>query len=145
MCDRFSKTLAVVYAQYLESPRNACSLQRIPQVMLTSVLVHERDAKAGIHEIPRPKIPAVCDDSDNDDSRFGRPDLTWLMFVVTRRLCMSSCCTIVRTERVKELLVPNALRWRTHMKVPDACPVCHKVLFLKTRRNHGQHTSQSAL
>jgi hypothetical protein len=56
--------------------------------------------------------------------------LNKVILIITRSLCTSSCCRFSDKEAAK-LNSPTSLWWKNDRKVPDDCPICHKVLFHK--------------
>lgn len=132
-----SGTLAELYTLYLkEAPRLAPDppTEQRANIVPTSVLMHERDAMATEYKISSPQHHMLYyDEDDEDDEHTPEIDGAVAFFVITRNPCMKPCCIFAGKERAKELPVPSALRWRNDAKIPDACPVCHKVLFLKNK------------
>ncbi|KAH9863091.1 hypothetical protein IAQ61_009368 [Plenodomus lingam] len=151
-----SSALAELYARYIkETSERGPSLRmhRRPNLVSVSVRVHERDAMASEYKIPSPRPhPSYYnnedededeeeEEKDEDDDQKLDNDLSMLFFVITRTPCMSPCCVVAGKERTKRLPVPRAVRWRNDEKVPDGCPVCHKVLFLKSEADHRGYIS----
>lgn len=139
-----SRTLVDLYTGYLAeriSQQNydkkleaVCTQSRL---VFASVNVHERDVTETSYEIVPPVAKAnsfngiVDDELDFDSER--------MTFMVTRMIC-TACCDI-GVERIRSLPVPKALWWRNDAKIPDGCPICHKILYTKGKTRYPLHSS----
>ncbi|KAF2845318.1 hypothetical protein T440DRAFT_472726, partial [Plenodomus tracheiphilus IPT5] len=113
-----SAALAEIYAQYLEeAPRLAPDVrtEQKPNIVHTSVLMHERDAMVSEHRIPSPPFEVQYFDenkNDVDDDQTATVDDSPIFFILTRNHCPMPCCSAAKKKRVMEWAVPRALWWR---------------------------------
>jgi hypothetical protein len=75
---------------------------------------------------------AASDDSDAEDEDSDHVSgtlLSRLFPIISRKMC-EHCCT-EHTTVPSSIPVPTSLWWKDSRKIPDDCPICHKVLFHK--------------
>ncbi|KAF1828855.1 hypothetical protein BDW02DRAFT_651777 [Decorospora gaudefroyi] len=147
-----SLELARIYSEYQshidpaeEHRQEAHEIQERPRFMPTSITVHESDINNTSHKVnPLDRHLSLMfgdgediddDDDDNDSNSNDQNEkqLNKLTLIITRNVC-TSCCTI-KDDEVATLKPPETLWWQNDRKVPDDCPVCHKVLFHKDGRS----------
>lgn len=75
------------------------------------------------------------DDYDEDEDAATSKLLKDTVFTIFRRACTLGCSRACQAQRrdMQGLPLIQSLSWRNTKEVPDACPLCHKVLFLKTK------------
>ncbi|RII22451.1 hypothetical protein CUC08_Gglean000075 [Alternaria sp. MG1] len=72
------------------------------------------------------------DDSDAEDEESDHVSgtlLSRLFPIISRKMC-EHCCT-EHTTVPSSIPVATSLWWKDSRKIPDDCPICHKVLFHK--------------
>ncbi|CAN9468462.1 unnamed protein product [Alternaria alternata] len=75
---------------------------------------------------------ATGDDSDAEDEKSDHVSdalLSRLFPIISRKMC-EHCCT-EQTTVPSSVPVPTSLWWKDSRKIPDDCPICHKILFHK--------------
>jgi hypothetical protein len=75
---------------------------------------------------------ATGDDSDAGDEKSDHVSdalLSRLFPIISRKMC-EHCCT-EQTTVPSSVPVPTSLWWKDSRKIPDDCPICHKILFHK--------------
>lgn len=98
----------------------------------TSAVIHKQSIKATSYQIETPHMFRNSSDESEDD--MSTPDVEATTFVINRSLCMKNCD--IDEEDAKDLPNPKFLWWKDGQKVPDACPICHKVLFKSGRAKY---------
>ncbi|CAN9283109.1 unnamed protein product [Alternaria alternata] len=75
---------------------------------------------------------ATGDDSDaegEESDHVSGTILSRLFPIISRKMC-EHCCT-EHTTVPPSVPVPTSLWWKDSRKIPDDCPICHKILFHK--------------
>ncbi|CAN9171051.1 unnamed protein product [Alternaria alternata] len=75
---------------------------------------------------------ATGDDNDAEDEESDHVSdalLSRLFPIISRKMC-EHCC-IEHTTVPPSIPAPTSLWWKDSRKIPDDCPICHKILFHK--------------
>lgn len=134
-----ARKLAIVYAEYQKRTPDQKHLQpggevpdQVTQTCHRSVRVHAKGASNHSYRIAPPMQPHYDDyDDDGDDLEHEKElGLSKTTVIFTRYNC-KKCNPAEEHSPTATLPTPTELWWQNYSKVPDGCPLCHKVLFLR--------------
>ncbi|KAL1796165.1 hypothetical protein ACET3X_004705 [Alternaria dauci] len=136
--------LSRIYSEYLkqraateEPEETETTLQQY--FVNARIRVHKKNSKQSsfrIESLDR-YVAHILQGLEDDDSDAGDEEsntqndvlLRSLFPIITRKMC-EACCTEDSTVP-SSVPVPTSLWWKDSRKIPDDCPICHKVLFHK--------------
>jgi hypothetical protein len=130
--------LAEVYIQYAEAGAPSISANEkaddedgpIP-VFHTIINVHTEDRNEVSYKIPPPMYGMLVDESDDDASEASETDGIRRVLLIQRASCRAPCCAAKQVDGALPAI--HEVTWLDEVKVPDHCPVCHRILFFKSR------------
>jgi hypothetical protein len=101
-----------------------------PDICTAAVEMHKDNSKWASLMIQHPDtghagFNSESDDGNDDDEMI---DYTRKTFVISRKSCNN--CYKSKKE-MKSWVAPKSIFWKNDDKMPDDCPLCHKVLFNK--------------
>ncbi|KAB2098974.1 hypothetical protein AG0111_0g12844 [Alternaria gaisen] len=135
-----------VYSEYMrhygtEKESEQSETYREQYFVDAHISVHEKNPKQSFFRIESSNRflahspdDATGDDSDAEDEESDYVSgtlLSRLFPVISRKMC-EHCCT-EHTIVPPSVPVPTSLWWKDSRKIPDDCPICHKILFHKNR------------
>lgn len=121
----------------------------------TDIYVHKRNAQQSSYQVESlDRYVSLAFQQDNEGSDTDHdedflPDSVQfrkLFPVIIRKICTDCCITSTQIGSTltppgpplipTPLTNPTSLWWRNTPKIPDGCPICHRVLFRKDNARH---------
>ncbi|KAF2877202.1 hypothetical protein BDV95DRAFT_601618 [Massariosphaeria phaeospora] len=107
----------------------------LDNTLKSNITVHKHDMAASYYEVAVPHLWGLHGhydtDSEGNESYPSNPTgLLWIERTICRKCCFrgDEAEELARRNMVTGTL-PDCIGWKDSRKIPDGCPICHRVLF----------------